>query len=118
MTHLTIHFSILDAEDEDFTPSFRDHEIYSSIPCLDLHFQSGIVELVYSQVARPFVVTEEMVRFDACGPLSATRLQESLLPGGDLLQLLEEARHAASTDAGLLAACERVNAYLAGLTTE
>jgi hypothetical protein len=83
-----------------------------------LHIQSGTVELVYSKVARPFGVTNEMIRFDACGPLSATHLQESLLPEGDFLQLLEEARHAALTDAGLLAACERVNAYLAGLTTE
>jgi hypothetical protein len=54
-----------------------DYDDSSLIPCIDIFFQSGIVELVHVPIAEPFLITPEYARFDARGPLNPDRLREA-----------------------------------------
>lgn len=111
----TIHYSILDAEKADFLAIYGDDDHSSSIPCLDLFPESGVLEFVHVPMIEAFVVTPEYVRFDARGPLDPNALRDRLDVGGDLRKLITEVRRAALVDQGLIAACRTFSAALEGL---
>jgi hypothetical protein len=117
MSEITIHYSILDAEEEDLVPIFGDDDESSSIPCLDLFFDSGTLELVHVGAVDDWSVTSEYARFAMRRPVDARRLHNSLHPGAELLRRFEVAHRAALTDSGLIGACDEITSCLAQLMT-
>jgi hypothetical protein len=116
MSNLTIHYSILDADAEDFVPVFGDDDESSSIPCLDVFFDSGVVDLVHAGVAHDWLSTPIYARFVIRESVDVNRLRSTLRPGGRLFRLFEAVHRAASKDDGLITACEGVYAFLGTLT--
>lgn len=112
MRDLFIHYSLLDAEEGDFAPIYGDDDESSLIPCVDVFYDTGVVELVHTGMSRPFVVTPDYVRFDARGPLDVLSLKSSLQPGQPLCVALAALCAAANDDTGLLAACDRMSELL------
>lgn len=111
MTDPTIHSSIADATRTDFQPLYGDDDGSSLIPCIDIFFQSGIVELVHVPIVEPFLITPDYARFEA-RQLNPDRLREGLTIGGALKPAIVAVRDSALNDGGLIAACTTLSAQL------
>jgi hypothetical protein len=118
MAEITILPSILDANDEDLTPVWGDDDESSVLPTLDVFFDSGVVELVHVGSVHDWLITQSFARFPMRQKVSAERFRDGLRADGELLALLKTTVGAASSDAGIIAACEGVNAYLKSLRAD
>jgi len=113
MSELTMHYSLLDADDSDL------ERIAGMWPALDLFVDSRILELVWSENVTeflfPYNITPDRIRWYLPTGVSAHALRRALRTDAKLYCALLQAHSAMSARVEVSPACDTVKADLYSL---